>query len=418
MDKQRRRYEQELAHAKQAAIAASDAKSAFVANISHEIRTPLAGILGFADVCLDPKLHDSDRIEHCRTIKRNGQHLLTILNDVLDIYKLEAGRIQVELIPCRPAEIIREVAAIMRPAAEAKGLTLDAEVVNPFPRSVRSDPTRLRQALLNLIGNAIKFTETGGVKIVLSMVTNTYVEEPTMQIVVSDTGIGMTAEQQAILFKPFTQADVSTTRKFGGTGLGLSIARQLANLLGGDITVQSEPGKGSTFTMTAFTGSLLGSKFEDGSDDGSDELANGGASEADAKIWSRVLLIEDGADNQELVQLWLRPLGVKLDIAVDGVAGVEMALAAIKEHKSYDLILMDMQMPNMDGYEATLKLRNGGYWQSIIALTANATPENRDRSLRAGCNAFLTKPVERAKLVEAVRTWVEHTRKNTPKEAA
>ena len=417
MDQQRRRFEAELSHAKQAAIAASEAKSAFVANISHEIRTPLAGILGFADVCLDPNLNDTDRIEHARTIKRNGQHLLTILNDVLDISKIEAGRIQVELIPCRPAEIVREVAAIMRPAAEAKKLKLEVDVVNPFPRTIRSDPTRLRQAILNLVGNAIKFTENGGVNITLAMVTSTYVAEPSIKIEIADTGIGMSADQAASLFKPFTQADVSTTRKFGGTGLGLSIARQLANLLGGDIVVESTPGKGSTFTTTIMTGSLIGSIFEDGTTDGSAEAAAAAATDANAPIKSRVLLIEDGADNQQLVQLWLQPLGVKLDVAGDGAAGCAKAIEALDEGKPYDLILMDMQMPNMDGYEATLHLRSRGYQQSIIALTANATPENRERSLRAGCNAFLTKPVERAKLVEMVRKWVEHTRKIATKAA-
>jgi signal transduction histidine kinase/ActR/RegA family two-component response regulator len=414
MDQERRRFEAELTHAKQAAIAASEAKSAFVANISHEIRTPLAGILGFADVCIDPNLSEADRIEHARTIKRNGQHLLTILNDVLDISKIEAGRVQVELMPCRPAEIVREVAAIMRPAAEAKKLTLDVEIINPFPRTIRSDPTRLRQAMLNLVGNAIKFTETGGIRIVVSMVTSTYVAEPSMKIEITDTGIGMTAEQQVMVFKPFTQADVSTTRKFGGTGLGLSIARQLAQLLGGDIAVRSEVGKGSTFTMTIMTGSLIGSTFEDGSTDGSADAA---ASKPETPIQSHILLIEDGADNQQLVQLWLDPLGVKVDLAGDGAAGCEKAIEALDAGKPYDLILMDMQMPNMDGYEATLHLRSRGYQQSIIALTANATPENRERSLRAGCNAFLTKPVEREKLVEMVRKWVEHTRKIMPKAA-
>jgi CheY-like chemotaxis protein len=327
--------------------------------------------------------------------------------------------VQVELIACRPAEIVREVAAIMRPAAEAKKLKLDVDIVNPFPRSIRTDPTRLRQAMLNLVGNAIKFTETGGVKITLGMVTSTYVADPIMKIEIADTGIGMSDDQALTLFKPFTQGDVSTTRKFGGTGLGLSIARQLANLLGGDIMVESEVGKGSTFTMTISTGSLIGSVFEDGTNDGSAEAAAAAADakKAEAPIKSCVLLIEDGADNQQLVQLWLAPLGVKLEVAGDGAAGCEKAITALDEGKPYDLILMDMQMPNMDGYEATLHLRSRGYQQSIIALTANATPENRERSLRAGCNAFLTKPVDRIKLVEMVRKWVEHTKKITPKAA-
>ncbi len=248
---------QELARARDDLHAANRAKSDFLANMSHEIRTPMTAILGYADMLLDPETSAADRVEQVRVIRHHGEHLLTILNDILDFSKIEAGKLSVENIDVDPRQIVGDVLSLMRVRAVEKKLKLFVTYATAIPRTIKSDPTRLRQILINLVGNSIKFTETGTVQLVLGL-TNETVEQPRLEISVVDTGIGMTPEQAKGIFTPFQQADTSTTRRFGGTGLGLSICRRLAAMLGGDITLQTQAGKGSCFTVTISTGDLSG----------------------------------------------------------------------------------------------------------------------------------------------------------------
>jgi signal transduction histidine kinase/ActR/RegA family two-component response regulator len=407
MDEHRRRVEEQLLRAKRAADAASEAKSAFVANISHEIRTPLTGILGFADLCLDPSMSDRDRLEHIKTIRRNGEHLLTVINDVLDLAKVEAGKVQVESLVGSPMQIVRDVIEMVRPSAEAKYLKLDVQMKAPVPRMIRTDPMRLRQSLLNLVGNAIKFTQEGGVTVIVSMATPTYAADPILQIDVIDTGVGINEEQQKQLFKAFLQSDATTTPKLGGTGLGLSIAKEMAKLLGGDLTVRSSPGKGSIFTFSLRTGPLIGVALE-GSTEATNQPPLPPTQAVSAKpetLAVRVLVAEDGLDNRQLIRIRLRMAGATVQVASDGAAACVAALDALEHKQPFDLILMDMQMPIMDGCEATLQLRNRGYDKPIIALTANADSTSRQKCMRAGCNAFLTKPIDPAELIATVRRW-------------
>ncbi|MCC7292566.1 MAG: response regulator [Phycisphaerales bacterium] len=375
-----------------AADAANRAKSAFLANMSHEIRTPMTAILGYADLLLEPAQTPKDRLDAVQTIRRNGEHLLSIINDILDLSKIEAGRMVIEQIDVDPLTVIEEVFSLMQVRAKGKGLSLVNDLVFPQPVRIRSDPTRLRQILVNLVGNAIKFTESGAVTVRTSFVAS---PQPRMRFSVKDTGIGIDPSALANLFQPFTQADASTTRRFGGTGLGLTISKRLATMLGGDIDVESTPGEGSTFSVwVACEGA------------GEDEVrfepplaeATGASARSSAehiRLSANVLLAEDGPDNQRLISYHLRKSGATVTIAENGRIAVERALTALREGRPFDVILMDMQMPEMDGYTAASLLRAEGFRGPIIALTAHAMAGDRDKCIHAGCSDYLTKPIDR-----------------------
>jgi len=392
-----------LEAANQAAKAATEAKSAFLANMSHEIRTPMTAILGYAEI-LHANARTEEDIECSRTIKRNGDHLLGIINDILDLSKIEAGKLSVERVPCSPATIVADTASLMRVRAKAKNLALTVHYDGPIPATVQSDPTRLRQALLNIVGNAIKFTEVGSVRLVVRLLSDN-IGDPKLQFTVEDTGIGITEDQIAGLFRPFTQADSSISRTFGGTGLGLAISKRLVEMLGGDIAVSSLPGKGSAFTLTVDTGPLDGVPLVESPNETLGERRNNNA-ELPADIGlpphCRLLLAEDGPDNQRLLAFLLRKGGAEVVVAENGQVAVDLALNAIAEDQPFEAILMDMQMPVMDGYEATRRLRVARYSGPIIALTANAMKEDRQKCLDAGCDDYLSKPVDRTTLLTTV----------------
>ncbi|MBK8097024.1 MAG: PAS domain S-box protein [Planctomycetes bacterium] len=392
----------EAEQAKAFAEAASQSKSEFLANMSHEIRTPMTAILGYAENLLDPSLSLADRQAAVQTVLRNGDHLMTLINDILDLSKIEAGKLAVDQIECSPIHLLAEVASLMRVRAEQRKIKLRVAFDCPLPKFIHSDPTRLRQVLLNLVGNAIKFTEIGGVTVRVALERNA--AGPRLRFAVHDTGIGMTPEQVGRLFQAFEQADGSTTRRFGGTGLGLSISKRLVEMLGGTIVVKSHPGKGSKFSFDIPTGSLAGIEL----------LAKVSETLAERKpaTWrpggnhhvlrGRVLLAEDGADNQRLLTFILRKAGAQVAIAGNGQVARDMALRAEASAAPFDLVLMDMQMPVMDGYQAASALRAAGFQKPIVALTANAMAGDRDRCLKAGCTEFASKPIDRRSLLQTL----------------
>jgi signal transduction histidine kinase len=390
--------------------AANRAKSEFLANMSHEIRTPMTAILGFADLLLG-NLHSPENLEAVVTIKRNSQHLLKIINDILDLSKIEAGKLEIDRVQCSPIQIINDIASLMRVRADAKGLSFSVESAGPIPETILSDPTRVRQILINLVGNAIKFTQNGGVRLITRLVPRPG-EEPLLRFEVVDTGIGMAAERVEKLFAPFTQADSSTSRKYGGTGLGLAISRTLAKMLGGDISVDSVEGKGSTFTVEVATGPLDQVRMLDFQAEAIAEQQHAlrKTPESQIKLDCRVLLVEDGLDNQRLISHILRKAGATVAVAENGQKALEMALATYPGWgRRYDdptepfhVVLMDMQMPIMDGYEATRRLRQEGYTGPVIALTAHALTRDVQQCLEAGCDAHMAKPIQRDKLLEMV----------------
>ena len=408
--------QQEIERGMLEAREASRAKSEFLANMSHEIRTPMTSIIGYADLLLDPETTPTERLTHIQTIRRNGEHLLSILNDILDLSKIEAGKMTIENVRCSPSMIIVDVASLMRVRAKEKGLFFEVHYQTPIPETIQSDPTRLRQVLMNLVGNAIKFTASGGIRI-LARCENADTATPTLTLEVVDTGIGLSDTQVTQLFQPFVQADTSTTRKFGGTGLGLAICRRLAHILGGDISIDSSPGRGSSFRLTVSAGSLDGVKmFEELHEAGIPET--GAVMSPDGMIEAldgiSVLLAEDGLDNQLLISTHLTRAGARVTIAENGRIAMDMALAASHAKEPFDVILMDMQMPEMDGYAATSELRRKGYTGPIVALTAHAMAGDRERCLAAGCTDYLTKPIGRSKLVSAV---AEHAKQSAPRGA-
>jgi signal transduction histidine kinase/CheY-like chemotaxis protein/HPt (histidine-containing phosphotransfer) domain-containing protein len=397
-----------LARAKAAAEEASRAKSEFLANMSHEIRTPMAAIIGHADLLLDSDRSAAERLDSVAIIHRSGEHLLGIINDILDLSKIEAGGMTVEHVECDPCRVVAEVASLMRPRAQEKGLTFEVKLEPPLPRTIESDPTRLRQILLNLVGNAIKFTKTGSVRVVLRL-EDAAGSGPRLKAEVIDTGIGMTKDQLARLFQPFTQADASTSRQFGGTGLGLTIGRRLARMLGGDIEVESLFGAGTRFALVLPTGPLDGRAMIT---DTSEAMRCGQSARGEAQgacaasgsehIKARILLAEDGPENQVVIAAYLRRVGAEVIVADDGREAVAQAQA-----QSFDVILMDMQMPYLDGYGAAARIRAAGLAVPIIALTAHAMSQDRDRCLYAGCTDYLAKPVSRSDLLATVRRYVQ-----------
>jgi len=402
----------ELVKARRQAETANAAKTAFLANMSHEIRSPMTAMLGFAEIigssiecCTTCPEHKTCTIrvqnkEHIRIIRRNGEHLLELINDILDISKIEAGKFVMDVQECSLPAVIADVISMIRVRAEQHNISLSVEYETEIPETVRTDGARVRQALVNLVGNAIKFTERGGVRMVASFLPAWRDGRPAVEIKVIDTGIGIAEENLAQLFQPFVQADASTSRKYGGTGLGLAISRHLAELLGGQLVAESTVGKGSTFTLTLPVGNLEGVRMlQDPAEAVHGEAAGSCVPAVTDHVLAgtRVLVAEDGPDNQRLIRTILSAAGAQVELAADGREAVAKAQAA-----SFDVVLMDMQMPGMDGYEATRTLRSQGYAVPILALTAHAMAGDREKCLAAGCTDHLTKPVDRAGLVIAV----------------
>ncbi len=403
-EKEHRRRSQE------ASESASRAKSEFLANMSHEIRTPMNAILGFNEILLEQLTRPED-IAAARTIRNNGEHLLDLINNILDLSKIEAGRIEVEDIECSLPHFITEVGSLMNVRAAAKGLPLKIEIDEPIPTRIKTDETRLRQILVNLLGNAIKFTEAGEVRLV-TRVIDVESPEPKMVFDIIDSGIGMTKKQISKLFKPFAHADTSTTRQYGGTGLGLAICKRLSELLGGSISVTSNPNEGSVFSFSVSTGSLVGVNMVSdlmGAESPATTVVE--ANVRDIRLDCRVLLAEDGPDNQRLVAHFLTKAGAEVTLAENGKLALDFALQANDSESPYDVVLMDMRMPVMDGYEATRQLRDCGYQPPIIALTAHAMSSDRQKCLDAGCDDYATKPIDGKKLIQIV---AKHAKKQAP----
>ena len=401
---ERKQIEVELKVAKETALAASAAKSEFLARMSHEIRNPLTAIVNYAETMLEPDVPLPERHAAIDTIHRNGVHLLEVVNDILDISKIESRAFDIERVECSPTQIISDVLDMFQVRARAKGLELSVHWRPGIPVTIVSDPLRLKQILVNLISNALKFTERGEIRIDVQPVPGgPPLREPALQIAVSDTGFGISAAQRERLFVAYQQSEAWTTRQFGGTGLGLAISRDLALKLGGDITVVSTPGEGSTFTVRVAVGSprLPRGVFA--------RPVNAAISSpaADAIVLDcRLLLADDGPDNRRMIATFLRKSGAVVDVVENGQQAIEKALQALKDRQTYDVILMDMVMPEKDGFTATRQLREAGYNGRIVALTANNGAGARQECLAAGCDDFATKPINRDTLLAVVHRWL------------
>ena len=399
----------ELRVANQRAEAASQAKSDFLANMSHEIRTPMNALLGYVDLMCDPDATDENRARYGQTVRKSGEHLLNILNDILDVSRIEASRLVVNAADFSPFGLAHEVASLLRSQALEKDLTLSLEVAGAIPQIVESDLVRVRQVLLNLVGNAIKFTEEGNVRLVVRLDGSVESDHRYVCFDVIDTGVGIPEADLDMIFEPFSQVDTSSTREYGGSGLGLTICRRLALLLGGDVEVRSQVGVGTTFTLKLYAGELTPTMLRDytaeecrlDGEDGAGEDAAAQFRDANGEVTvdARVLIVEDVKFNQLLVGALMRRAGAEVALAGNGKEGYEMAVEARRRGEPFDLVLMDMQMPVMDGYEATRKLRADGFDLPIVALTARAMVGDRDKCIEVGCTEYATKPLDKEKLL-------------------
>ena len=396
-----RQLEASVEHANllaQEATVADLAKSQFLANMSHEIRTPMNAIIGFSQVLAEEKLTDEQK-HYIDIIRESAENLLQLINDILDFSKIEAGRLDIEIVDCSLGHLSAVIESLMRPPAMEKGLEFGVLYHGKLPAQIRTDPVRLRQCLINLINNAIKFTESGHVNINVRL--NEIEAKPYIRFDIEDTGIGIPAEKQELIFEKFMQIDSSSTRKYEGTGLGLAITKQLAKLLGGKLSLTSEVGKGSVFSLVIPAN--VDVKSQPAMD--ANSLINKLEQEPDIlekdKFTGRVLVAEDSPTNQMLVNLLLERLGLEVTLVEDGKEAVRKGLA-----QSFDLILMDIQMPNMNGYDATKTLRKNGVITPIVALTAHAMKGDKEKCISAGCDDYLAKPIKCKKLVQIIRKYL------------
>ena len=403
VDERTRDLESAMHEAKQLADqaqVANKAKSEFLANMSHELRTPMNAIIGFTSVLLSEELDDLHR-QYMKTVDNSARNLLNLINDILDFSKIEAGRLDVEYIPFHTPQLLEEISSEMQPLAFNKNIKLEIDAGREVPEIMTGDPLRIKQCLINLISNAVKFTEEGSVRLIASFQNEGDKEYITFKV--KDSGIGIPEEKLKLIFNSFSQADGSTSRKYGGTGLGLSITSNLVGLMGGEISVESIINHGSTFTIKIPTAVLddpseTNIVNDDRYDDSQIENSNKGALKG-----SRILVVEDNMANQELIETYLRPTGANFVIADNGLEGIKIWL----EDSTFDIILMDMQMPVMNGYDATEQLRSAKCDVPILALTANAMQGDSDKSIRAGCDCHIPKPLDRGYLINVIKKYLK-----------
>lgn len=396
---QSRRNANEMMNALEKAEKASRVKGDFLANVSHEIRTPMTAILGYIDVVLEDERLKQDLkvVSSLETIRRNGEHLLSIINDILDLSKIEAGKIEVNQSQFSLIPTLDDVIELFQARAQSKGVALSLEAISPVPEFIESDLLRVRQILMNLIGNAIKFTEKGSIKVLLDYEAS-YSHGGTLSVTVQDTGIGIRQDDIQTLFKPFAQTDASTTRKFGGTGLGLTISKHLAQMLNGSIEVTSVFHEGSQFTLkiplrfnelpnlTIYTSNQQ--RIQNHPTHHHDDCPS--------LAGLKLLLVEDGEDNRDLITHILQKSNAEVTAVSNGLEAIE----TIRFSPHFDVVIMDMQMPEMDGYTATRQLREMNYKGAIIALTAHSMSGDREKCIQAGCDDYASKPINRVELVK------------------
>lgn len=416
---ERRRQESELREARDRAEAASRTKSEFLANMSHELRTPLTAILGYAELLDDGESSVQEQERGLRAIHGSADHLLSLISDILDISKIEANRLELESLPCDVAALTRDVVESMRVGAEERDISLDVDIDARVPKRILTDPMRVRQVFANLVGNAIKFTGEGGVRVELDALPEGDAIDPQrLTIRVIDTGLGIDSGALAKLFTPFTQADNSTTRRFGGTGLGLSISRRLARLLGGDVVATSEPGVGSTFTfvldltpenLVAMDGVEASQPTLPDHRHPLAALPSGRprTSQPATMYDGRVLLVEDNPVNRRVLRTMLERLGLDVVEAEDGEQGFQLAIESLRASEPFALVLLDMHMPVQDGYTTANLLRDEGYPVPVVALTASAMSNDRALCLEAGCDDYASKPVQGEALGRIVARYLE-----------
>lgn len=399
-----RQFEQSLKEARQMAEAANESKSAFLANMSHEIRTPMTAIMGYIDL-IDELIDHKIATGYLSTVRRNGEFLLDIINDILDLSKIEAGKLDIIRERFSPHQLLEDVCSIMDVRAAENRLELDIFYHGKIPAEIESDPKRLKQILINLVGNAIKFTMEGSVKIFVSC------SNQQLHFIIVDTGIGITNRQQKRLFRPFSQGDHTVNREFGGTGLGLAISQRLANMLGGEICVESEKGKGSRFTVTIATGDISGVKMIQ--PQATAESKEAPKAEMDIVLNCHVLVVDDRRDIRFLSKRFLTLAGANVTEAVDGEQAITIVIDFMQKGQLFDLILLDMQMPKLDGYEAARQLRKLGFTAPIIALTADAMQGDMNRCIECGCNDYLSKPIDKNLLLQTINRYVGSDTKST-----
>jgi len=388
------------------AEAANRTKSELLANIGHEFRTPMTAILSYVDNLGMLRLSDKERRDALQTIRRNSEQLMKTINEVLDLSKIKAGKLEVECVDYSPVQLVGEIQSLTQGRAHNKGLVFEVEYATPMPETINTDPARVRQILINLIGNAIKFTDRGSVRVTTSFLPGDTDHAASICFEVRDTGIGMTAHQIDRLRQPFSEVDLSTARKCGENKLGLMICRRLTEELGGKIEAESEPGTGSTIRATIGTGPLEGVVMIENPGKVVRIMKHGAANKHTAsrteKFDYRILLAEDNLDNERPISAMLKVAGAEVVVAENGQIACEKALAASKAGKPFDLILMDMQMPVLDGYDATRRLRDQQYSGPIVALTAHARADDCRKCLDAGCDGYFSKPVKRDRLLALI----------------